>query len=176
MHTPEDFQLQLAATEDSFAEKLIICFEPLCSYKAVEFIRGAGGVDLLNDVFGRFLADSFVEEKQLGQYLTPVEVVRFMVQLGIHSVDRETLDDILDVRKCSEAGVILDPSCGVGSFLAESLRVLSHRVKDRFGQEVLAPWIRAVTQHCIVGIDKSERMIKLALTNLALFGAKAQIV
>ncbi len=45
-----------------------------------------GKVDLLNDTFGQFLTDSFTDEKELGQYLTPPEVVRFMVELGLQSL------------------------------------------------------------------------------------------
>lgn len=171
--SPDDFSLKMNLTEDKFAAEVIHAFETLAAPQARAFIRGAGGIDLLNDTFGQFLADSFAEEKELGQYLTPVEVVRFMVQIGIDSLDDPELEMLCDPRNCQSAGLILDPSCGVGSFLAEALQILHKRVIDKHGTAAAPDWIQAIMRHNVVGIDKSERMVKLALTNLALFGAPA---
>ncbi len=39
----------------------------------------------------------------------------------------------------------------------------------------MTKWIRNALGNRILGVDKSERMIHLALTNLALFGAQTVI-
>jgi type I restriction-modification system DNA methylase subunit len=166
----EDFQLRIKDSEDRFALEIIECFKRLSSPKLISEIRGARGVDVLNDTFGNFLADSFSDEKELGQYLTPPEVVRFMVRLAIQSLDDHDFQNLINPNLCGTSGLIIDPSCGVGSFLSEVLRVLQPQVQKYHGVSSLAEWIESMMGKVLVGIDKSERMIKLALTNLALFG------
>lgn len=166
----EDFELRMKETEDRFAEEVIDCFEQIASPTLIAKICGTAGVDILNDTFGQFLVDSFSDEKELGQYLTPPEVVRFMVRLAFQSLNRADIDALTDPQNCAQAGLILDPSCGVGSFLSEVLRVLQPQVQVRHGIDAIKPWIDSMMGSVVVGIDKSERMIKLALTNLALFG------
>jgi SAM-dependent methyltransferase len=170
---PEDFHLRIKDSEDRFAAEIVDSFRPFASDDVIAHIRNGKCVDILNDTFGQFLADSFTEEKELGQYLTPTEVVRFMVGLGLHSLDSGDLIKFVDPQRCAEPGLILDPSCGVGSFLAEVLRVLYAKVSTNCGEGFLPAWTRTMTSSVIVGIDKSERMIKLALSNLALFGVPA---
>ena len=170
---PEDFQLRLKNSEERFAEEVIDCFKQLASPSLIAQIRGAKGVDVLNDTFGQFLADSFSDEKELGQYLTPPEVVRFMVRLAVQSLDKADISILTNPQKCKEIGLILDPSCGVGSFLSEVLRVLQPEVQKRNEDDFLSRWIESMMTDVLVGIDKSERMIKLALTNLALYGVPA---
>ena len=169
----EDFQLRIKDSEHRFAQEIIECFRQLASPELVAEIRGAKGVDVLNDTFGHFLADSFSDEKELGQYLTPPEVVRFMVRLALQSLDPNDLKTLSDPNRCATAGLILDPSCGVGSFLSEVLRALQPHVQKQHAEDSLPQWIESMMAGVLVGIDKSERMVKLALTNLALFGVPA---
>ena len=111
-----DFELRLKSQETELAAELIECFESL-QRQTSSF--NFSGFDILNEVFGKFLADSFIDEKELGQYLTPPEVVRFMAGLAIHGLSASELETICDPKRCSDFGLILDPSCGVASFLAE---------------------------------------------------------
>lgn len=169
----DDFELRLKPQEDQLARELVRCFEELSSTAPDLSVYHLSHLDLLNDVFGKFLAGSFVDEKELGQYLTPTEVVRFMVQLAVAEMREDELELLLDPDRCTESGVILDPSCGVGSFLAEIIRVLQARVVAKYGHDAGVAWLDRVVRGAVVGIDKSERMIRLALTNLAMFGAPA---
>lgn len=169
--TPADFHLRLRDNEHALANSLIDCFGRLASPEIMRQMRDAGSADLVNDTFGQFLVDSFSDEKELGQYLTPPEVVRFMVRLGLHSMPSEQMRLICDPEAGGAAPVILDPSCGVGSFLAETMRVLYGRMREHHGAQVLPKWIARTMTKVLVGVDKSERMIRLALTNLAMFGA-----
>jgi len=167
----DEFRLALRPREDVLARELIACFEralPLADVRALPY-----GVDLLNEVFGTFIADSFADEKELGQYLTPPEVVRFMVDLAIQSLSPAELDTLLSPSDCRQAGLILDPSCGVGSFLVQLARRLHPLVVERHGIEGARAWLDAMLEDILVGIDKSERMIRLALTNSAMFGLPA---
>ena len=168
-----DFELKIRTTEDRLGIGLINCFAEKAPKREILRARGVGQLDILNDAFGQFLVDSFVDEKELGQYLTPTEVVRTMVALGLDSLEHGDLESLYSTDPSKRNGVILDPSCGVGSFLAETLRVIYANAKSRLAPADLDRWVTSVLKHNIIGIDKSERMVRLATTNLALFGAPA---
>lgn len=170
---PTDFQLRLKDSENDFAKEIISCFDSISSAVFPEEMISAGSADILNEVFGQFLSDSFAQEKELGQYLTPTEIVRFMSHLGINSLSKRERETICHPEKCSDFGVILDPSCGVSSFLTEILRQLHDDVLRQHGQTGVGAWIKAMARSVLVGIDKSEQMIRLSLTNLALLGSPA---
>jgi type I restriction-modification system DNA methylase subunit/transcriptional regulator with XRE-family HTH domain len=164
-----DYELKIKESEEDLILEIIQCFETLASESESFDISGIKGVDFLNDVFGRFLSDSFVDEKQLGQYLTPTEVVSFMVKLAIQEMSENELRILTHPEQCREFGFILDPSCGVGSFLTEILRFLHHEVISKNDERMARQWLSNMVHDVLVGIDKSERMIKLALTNMAMF-------
>ena len=165
-----DFSLRMRESENQFAAELISAFASLDPKTIKETFSTPSGIDVLNEIFGQFLADSFVDEKELGQYLTPSEVVGFMTRLGLGSLPPPLLNQLLHPEQCKSVGHILDPSCGVGSFLTESIRVLHPQVIERHGSEEAHRWLENMLGSVVVGIDKSERMIRLSLTNLALFG------
>ena len=164
-----DYELKIKDNEEDLILEIIQCFETLASESESFDISGIKGVDFLNDVFGRFLSDSFVDEKQLGQYLTPTEVVSFMVKLAIQEMSENELRILTHPEQCREFGFILDPSCGVGSFLTEILRFLHYEVASKNDEWTTRQWLSNMVHDVLVGIDKSERMIKLALTNMAMF-------
>lgn len=168
----KDFELRLKDQENVLAIEIIDCFERLAP-KAQAESSDLGGLDFLNEAFGTFLADSFVDEKQLGQYLTPREVVKFMVQLAIEEMTPEERDSLQRPGGWSDFGLILDPSCGVGSFLAEFLCTFDSGVVGKHGHEKATDWLRSMIERGVIGIDKSERMVRLALTNMAMFGFSA---
>lgn len=129
-----------------------------------------GGDDLINHVFGRFMSTSFVDEKEMGQYLTPPEVVRFMVALGLAALPSHVCERLTDPNVEQRDGIILDPSCGVGSFLAETAGALYEQVKEKRTSHESGIWLRRFMQQNVVGIDRSARMIRLGMINLAMFG------
>lgn len=74
--------------------------------------------------------------------------------------------DVSEVVK-EDSGFVLDPSCGVGSFLTAYVdKVYKEMEGDKERKNIL----RDIVENRIIGIDKSERMIKLAMINLAMFG------
>lgn len=165
---PRDFELKLKPHEHELATELVECFETLHRQTSSFSLSG---IDILNEVFGKFLADSFIDEKELGQYLTPPEVVRFMVGLAINGLDESELATLLNPKRCAEFGLILDPSCGLASFLAELVNQLHERMETRVREaRQREAWLKTMLSRVVVGIDKSERMIRLALTNIAMFG------
>ncbi|MGH2569158.1 MAG: N-6 DNA methylase [Bacteroidota bacterium] len=161
------FFTPLSNNDFTFAANIIRIF----SREAAAFnaLHDAGRDDLVNEVFSRFMSTSFVDEKEMGQYLTPPEIVRFMVQVGFHALNPTARDALLDAEAV-DAGIVLDPSCGVGSFLAEAIRLFHMEARKKSDAAVSQQWLSRFVGERVAGIDKSERMIRLAIINLGLFG------
>ena len=152
------FELKIKDGENQLAEEIISLFDKELSGLIIK--EQIVGTDIINEIFGKFLADSFVDEKQLGQYLTPQEIVNFANELLACDLN---IDDIMS----DDFGYVLDPSCGVGSFLTAFIDKYSSTIADMKEQSEV---IQKLVEEKIVGIDKSERMFKLALINLSMFG------
>ena len=82
----------------------------------------------------------------MGQYFTPHNVVRFIV----------------DVVAPNANQLILDPFCGSGHFLTEALDYV------RLNQNGKA--VDDFVYHKLHGIEKSERMVRVAMTDMRLHG------
>lgn len=108
--------------------------------------------DVLNEAFGHFIRDNFRSNIEDAQYMTPPEVVAFMVDLAIREL---TIEWHLSGKPTSV--VVLDPSCGVGSFLTA------------FYERSANNSSMADMMISLVGQDKVERMVRLTALNMALF-------
>jgi hypothetical protein len=166
----ERFFTPILDSEERFANQLLQIFERDAS--AFRELHEAGRDDLINEVFSRFMSTSFIDEKEMGQYLTPPEITRFMVEVGFHALAPEARERLLNPGSGHD-GIVLDPSCGVGSFLAETIRFCHGVVRQRHDARTASHWLARFVESRVVGIDKSERMLRLAMINLGLFGAKA---
>ena len=109
--------------------------------------------DILNEAFGHFVRDNFRGNIEDAQYMTPPEVVDFMVDMALHEIATEDPA----AHDPSKHWTILDPSCGVGSFLG----AIYHRAR---GSDWLDP-----SRLRLYGQDKVERMVRLSTINLELF-------
>ncbi|MBU1320079.1 MAG: N-6 DNA methylase [candidate division Zixibacteria bacterium] len=117
------------------------------------YLRGSNGsesFEFLNEAFCHFIRDNFRQNIEDAQYMTPPEVVNFMVDLGIVRLRGKRFTN-------SKPPIICDPSCGVGSFLAQFYRAWT--VKERMSSCPI-----------LVGQDKVDKMARLSLLNLSLFG------
>lgn len=152
------FELNIKDSENQFAIEIANIFDN--NFQKIKILDSIIGTDILNEIFGKFLTDSFVDQKELGQYLTPKEIINFAIELIFCDLKKE---EILEHK------VVLDPSCGVGSFLTAYVeKVYSLFENDNRRNDI----IKGILENKLVGIDKSERMLRLALTNLAMFGYK----
>jgi type I restriction-modification system DNA methylase subunit len=114
--------------------------------------------DLLNESFGYFIRDNFRNNIEDAQYMTPIEVVSYMCEIGLEEAIRITN------KLVKQPFVVADPSCGVGSFLTQFYRF----------------WIKnpnTNNKHIILlGQDKVDRMARLAKLNLLLFRTPKAII
>ena len=111
-----------------------------------------------HEVFVNFLASSFHEEKEFAQYMTPREVVDFMVRVGLALCPEKTNP------------IVLDPSCGTGSFLTSFAEVFAEKVEIEGGDG--NAWLSGPASEQLIGIDTSERMIRLATASFVACGIK----
>lgn len=165
-------QLELRDDENEFASDIIVSFKPLGDVEMVKKFQGFEGVDILNETFGAFLTSAFSNEKEFGQYLTPHSVVNLMASMALDALPDDLLDNLTRMTNDVQALKILDPSCGTGSFLTECTRSLYSALKKSKGDALATSWLQSSFKHNIIGVDKSERMIRLALTNFSMFGAE----
>lgn len=165
------FFAPLTTHDERFAQRVLQIFENDAA--AFRELHKTGRDDLINEVFSRFMSASFVDEKEMGQYLTPPELVRFMVEVGFRALRPSTRAQMLGGKGKVTGGLILDPSCGVGSFLAETIRYAHTQYRTDSKNVEIGQWLSDFVASRVVGIDKSERMIRLGAINLGLFGAKA---
>lgn len=142
--------LALRAGDEALASDLLRLVENAVD---IAFTHKEAGnpFDVLNEAFGHFVRDNFRGNIEDAQYMTPPEVVEFMVNMALADIEKE------GIRAAGEPFIVADPSCGVGSFLAS----FYHKAKALKA-------FRNGSLH-LVGQDKVERMVRLTKINLALF-------
>ena len=103
--------------------------------------------DILGHVYEDYLPKE--ERKKLGEYYTPLEVVRYILD----AVGYTSGDEI-------EGKTILDPSCGSGTFLVEAVKRLIHKYLSKFRKSSVhklepdeASIILEGVRGCIYGLD-----------------------
>jgi transcriptional regulator with XRE-family HTH domain len=167
---PADFALRIKPSENALAQEIAAALARVKPEAVREALADPVHADVLNGVFGSFLADSFADERQMGQYLTPAEIVDLMVDVGIEFTDEVTIEAWLAADDSQRRAVVLDPSCGVASFLVSLTRRLLTHKSQHADHEAVQAWLERFVAGSLAGIDKSERMVRLAVTNFALLG------
>jgi predicted RNA methylase len=112
--------------------------------------------DILNEAFGHFVRDNFRSNVEDAQYMTPPEVVDFMVDMVLQDLATENPASNDDCKHWT----VLDPTCGVGSFLT----AIYHRARK-------SSWLDPKRLR-LFGQDKVERMVRLSTINLELFNVE----
>ena len=115
-----------------------------CIEKNVDF-NSSTDRHLFNDIYEKILAD-LQSAGNAGEYYTPRAVTQFMV-------------DVLD-PKLGER--VLDPACGTGGFLMNTIEYLKPKLKTNADRELL--------QQNIQGVEKKPLPHMLAMTNAMLHG------
>lgn len=131
-----------------------------CVDLAYELRKDGKPFDVLNEAFGHFVRDNFRGNIEDAQYMTPPEVVDFVVDLAL----RDLVVDVPDLQDESRHWTILDPSCGVGSFLT----TIYHRVRST--------GVLPLKRLRLFGQDKVERMVRLSTINLELFDVEEHAI
>lgn len=90
----------------------------------------------------------------MGQFFTPIEIIRLMVNVMNPQVNE----------------TVLDPFCGSGHFLLEAFHFIkSEKVKEMKSEE-LNNQLQNYMINNIYGIEKSDRMVRILTTDMLLHG------
>jgi len=151
-----NFKLSLPETDNEIAQKMASLIVDTFNGR-MKSPDTPESFELINECFGHFIRDNFRNNIEDAQYMTPIEVVNFMCELALNEIAKSGTSFKKEL-------VICDPSCGVGSFLAQFYKLWLH--------SNLAGKFKVV----LVGQDKVDRMARLARINLLLFGIKQSII
>jgi len=107
--------------------------------------------DAVQYFYEPFLAEFDPElRKDFGVWYTPPEIVRYMVA----SVDSALRDNFGVADGLADPTVVvLDPCCGTGAFLVESLRLIRRRMVDSYGEAQAGLKIREVAKKRLFGFE-----------------------
>ena len=104
----------------------------------------------LSQVYEGLLLSMGQKNNDGGQFFTPREIVRVMVQAIDHRVGE----------------TVCDPACGTGGFLAQAYE----HVEKALGDSVVADQIEALKRSTFFGREKDDQVYPIALANLVLHG------
>lgn len=111
-----------------------------------EFSLTRSDTDLKGRAFQKVLGKSI--RSGMGQYFTPVQVCQLMVEISAPT----------------SSELILDPFCGSGHFLTEALSYVRHSATDHTKE------YHEFAFGKLHGIEKSDRMTRIAMTDMRLNG------
>lgn len=149
---PTGTQIQIRANET--VEKIVRELEPfgLYGFKTPLGLAGAGG-DVVGSVYEAFLTGTL--RGDLGQYLTPRQLVEFMVEIA----------DIQIGEK------ILDLSCGSGGFLIRTFMNVRKKIRSlNIAQNEKDQLIDNLVTNHLWGIEINPRLATLCRINMILHG------
>jgi type I restriction enzyme M protein len=121
-----------------------------CVYKVVELLQEFSLIDTQTDIKGRAFQKVLgpAIRAGMGQYFTPDPVVDIAVRIA----------------RPRPSDLILDPFCGSGHFLTRSLDFVSNEYKEKITEYAFHQF-KFFHLH---GIEKSERMVRIAMTDMLL--------
>ncbi|OCQ90656.1 restriction endonuclease subunit M [Nostoc sp. MBR 210] len=149
---PTGTQIQIRANET--VEKIVRELEPfgLYGFKTPLGLAGAGG-DVVGSVYEAFLTGTL--RGDLGQYLTPRQLVEFMVEIA----------DIQIGEK------VLDLSCGSGGFLIRTFTNVRKKIRSlNIRQDEKEQLIGELVTNHLWGIEINPRLATLCRINMILHG------
>jgi len=163
VHTPADVHARFTQSATSLARNAAFLGELVdaltAAFNEIDATEDWHRPLEFHEVFVNFLSSSFHEEKEFAQYMTPREVVDFMVRVGTSLLGRMTGHP-----------KVLDPSCGTAAFLTSFAEVFAEKVEWEGGSAAKDQWWTEGAANDLIGVDTSERMIRLASASFAAAG------
>jgi len=107
--------------------------------------------DAVQYFYEPFLAEFDPElRKDFGVWSTPPEIVRYMVG----SVDKALRENFHLADGLADPSVIvLDPCCGTGAYLVETLKLIRRRLVEGYGESQAGLKIKEVAKHRLYGFE-----------------------
>lgn len=129
---------------------------------------GDSDVDIKGSAFEYFLKFN-LKGSQLGQYFTPREVVRLMVELS------NLKSSALGLIDPNQEFIVIDPSCGSGGFLITGMQILVNHVgqllKDNtIDQQTHKKMVKRIKKEVFYGCDAKHMLARTAKMNMIIAG------
>ena len=107
--------------------------------------------DAVQYFYEPFLAEFDPElRKDFGVWYTPPEIVRYMVG----SVDKALRENFgLPDGLADPSVIVLDPCCGTGAYLVETLKLIRRRLVEGYGESQAGLKIKEVAKHRLYGFE-----------------------
>lgn len=160
--------------------------------KILYVVRRIEGISLTKNVFQGDLLGTFFEEivshgftQTRGQFFTPVQLIHFMLALcDVSGQAKRILQQEPDGRGIHRLPNVIDPSCGVGSFLISYMqritedlyddvafrRNLSDRAREEFEAKFAGPTHTFWAKTSLYGIENNYDLGLAAKVNMILHG------
>jgi len=115
-------------------------------------------IEFISNVYESFIGED--EQKKSGAYYTPTFLVDYILK---YTVDKYFKDNP-KTYNCK----VLDPACGSGIFLVETLRKLVSQFEKVKQKTINSTELKKLVQDNIFGIDKDENAISISVFSLYL--------
>ena len=116
-------------------------------------------IEFISNVYELFIGKESQEDE--GAYYTPLFLVDYIL--------KETVEEYFKNNSTSDSCVTLDPACGSGIFLVETLRkIIEQYRKNNENQELTADVLKTLASKNIYGIDKDPNAIQVAMFSIYL--------
>lgn len=119
-------------------------------------------IEFISNVYERFIGRE--NQAKAGAYYTPTFLLDYIIS--------QTVAKKLNVNDSSVSCKVLDPACGSGIFLVETLRKIIEKHIELHGvpedKQVFKEEIKKLAQENIFGIDKDESAVQVAIFSIYL--------
>lgn len=138
----------------------------VCELAEVNF--GDSKIDAKGTAFEYFLKFN-LKGSQLGQYFTPREVVRLMIELS------ELKGIVMGLVNPENKYIIVDPACGSGGFLVTAMQMLLKQAyqyfeEERFDEKVYKAVCKRIKREIFYGCDAKHMLVRTAKMNMIIAG------
>ena len=151
-------ELSLHDSENEFADILV---NEISKIDFLDLLSSGNesNFDIVNECFGHFVRENFRNNKEDGQYMTPAEVSKYLGKIiAFELLNNNDRSDVIKNLK------MLDPTCGVGTLLMETLYALQEYCSNDECIELFA----SLKKNRIFGQDKVDRMVRMSKINFLL--------
>lgn len=129
---------------------------------------GDSNVDVKGSAFEYFLKFN-LKGSQLGQYFTPREVVKLMIELsGLKSI-------VLGLVNSEKNYMVVDPACGSGGFLVTAMQMLlkqAHKlyIDGLYDEATYKEVCKRIKREIFYGCDAKHMLVRTAKMNMIIAG------
>ena len=129
---------------------------------------GDSDVDIKGSAFEYFLKFN-LKGSQLGQYFTPREVVKLMIELS------DLKSSVIGLTNPKQKCIVIDPACGSGGFLITGMQTMINHatqlLKDKvIDQETHKHLVKQIKKNIFFGCDAKHMLARTAKMNMIIAG------